>query len=169
MQLYLMRHAIAHELGADGSRTDAGRTLTTEGRANTRAAAQAMRRLELDFDAIWTSPLVRARQTAEIVAEVLKKNHCLQEVPELAPGASPERIVKALARLDHGSSVLLVGHEPDLSRLVAFLVWGSLEADRLDFKKGALCRLDGEFGLGGGKATLRWFLAPKQLRLLAAT
>jgi phosphohistidine phosphatase len=169
MELYLMRHAIAHDVGADGSRTDAERTLTAEGRANTRAAAQAMRRLELDFDAIWTSPLARARQTADIVAEVLKKPHCLREVPELALGAAPERVIQALLRLERSSSVLLVGHEPDLSRLVAFLVWGSLDADRLDFKKGALCRVDGRFGLGGGKATLRWFLTPKQLRLLAAT
>ncbi|MGQ9898264.1 MAG: phosphohistidine phosphatase SixA [Acidobacteriota bacterium] len=167
MQLYLMRHAMAHDLGVDGSHTDAERTLTAEGRANTRMAAQAMRRLELDFDAIWTSPLARAHQTADIVSESLKKTHCLREVPELALGAAPERVIQVLRRLERGSHVLLVGHEPDLSRLVSFLVWGSLADDRLDFKKGALCRLDGRFGLGSGKATLRWFLTPKQLRLLA--
>jgi len=99
MQLYLMRHAIAHELGADGSRTDAGRTLTTEGRANTRAAAQAMRRLELDFDAIWTSPLVRARQTAEIVAEVLKKKPLPAGSPRTCPGSIARADCQSLGTL----------------------------------------------------------------------
>lgn len=161
-----MRHAIAHDLGADGSRTDAERTVTDEGRANTRAAAHAMRRLELDFDTVWTSPLVRARQTAAIVAEVLNKTHVLREAPELALGAGPDRLIQALTRLNRQASALLVGHEPDLSRFVAFLVWGSLDADRIAFKKGALCRLDCQLGLRPGKATLRWLLTPKQLRLL---
>lgn len=168
MELYLMRHAIAHDLGADGSRSDAERTLTDAGRANTRAAARAMARLELDFDVIWTSPLPRARQTADIVAEALKKTHVTLEAPELALGAGPERIAGALTRLGRGTSALVVGHEPDLSRLAAYLVWGGLDADRIAFKKGALCRVDCPFGLRPGKAVLRWLLTPKQLRLLAA-
>ncbi|MCS7079602.1 MAG: phosphohistidine phosphatase SixA [Chloracidobacterium sp.] len=163
-----MRHGIAHELGADGSRSDAERTLTNEGRANTRAAARAMARLELDIDAIWTSPLARARQTAEIVAETLQKTQLMEEMAELALGGGPERVVGALTRLSRGTGVLLVGHEPDLSRLVAYLVWGGLDADHVAFKKGGLCRVDCPFGLRPGKAVLRWLLTPKQLRLLAS-
>ncbi len=162
-----MRHAIAHDLGADGSRSDAERTLTDEGRANTRAAARAMAWLELDIDAIWTSPLARARQTAEIVAEGLKKTSVMREAPELAPSGGTEQAVSALTRLGRGTSALLVGHEPDLSRLVAYLVWGGLDAERVAFKKGALCRIDCLAGVRPGKAILRWLLTPKQLRLLA--
>lgn len=168
VELYLMRHAIAHDLGEDGSRSDAERTLTDEGRANTRAAARAMERLELDFDVIWTSPLPRARQTAEIIADALKKKRILEETAALALGAGPERMVGALMRLGRATSALAVGHEPDLSRLAAYLVWGGLDADRIAFKKGALCRVDCPFGLRPGKAVLRWLLTPKQLRLLAA-
>ncbi|OYT72924.1 MAG: phosphohistidine phosphatase SixA [Chloracidobacterium sp. CP2_5A] len=167
VELYLMRHGIAHDLGADGSRSDAERALTDEGRANTLAAARAMARLGLDFDAIWTSPFARARQTADIVAEALKKTPVTREAPELALGAGTERLIGALTRLERGASALLVGHEPDLSRLVAFLVWGSLSADRIAFKKGGLCHVNCQLALRPGYASLRWLLTPKQLRLLA--
>jgi phosphohistidine phosphatase len=167
MKIFLMRHGVAHDLGRDGSRTDAERTLTDKGRSGVRACARAMRVMELEFDAILTSPLPRAAETARIVAAELGCPHCLFVCEELAPGAPTESGFSLLTRHGRAAAVLLVGHEPDLSRLVARLVWGGLDGGRLEMKKSGLCCIerDQERRIGGG--TLRWALTPKQLRLIA--
>jgi phosphohistidine phosphatase len=77
MDIFLLRHGIAHALGEDGSKTDADRTLTDEGRSKVRAVARALRAMDVRFDAIASSPLPRAAETAEIIAESLKLRHLL--------------------------------------------------------------------------------------------
>src|SRR5262245_40574255 len=116
MKLYLLRHGIAAERGTGQHASDADRPLTAKGRRKLRRAAAAIRAMELSFDAILSSPLVRARQTAELVAKALHCRHRLELTDLLAPGADAAGLVRRLKQLKP-QSVLLVGHEPDLSLL----------------------------------------------------
>src|SRR5262245_19013036 len=117
MELYILRHGIAVELDAAGG-TDSERALTSEGERKVWRIAEAMEKMELVFDAILSSPYVRARQTAEIVAEAYKSRKKLQLADELKPGGEQRELIERLKRLrPEPGSVLLVGHEPYLSEL----------------------------------------------------
>ncbi len=166
MDIFLLRHGIAHALGEDGSKTDAERTLTDEGRSKVRAVARAMRGMDLKFDAIASSPLPRAAETAEIIAESLKMRHLLSLDGALAIGASPEDYCRLLAKRACHDSILLVGHEPDLSRAVGYLLWGSPDGWKVAFKKGALCHIENDCTGWRGNGILRSFLTPKQMKLM---
>ena len=121
MNLYLLRHAIAAASSAGGF-ADSKRQLTPEGRTKLRRAAKGMKALELDFDLILSSPYLRARQTAEIVADLFESRSRLEFTEHLKPAARPEALVQALRRLEGPpDEVLLVGHEPFLSHLVSVL------------------------------------------------
>ena len=88
-----------------------------------------MRALELDFDLILSSPLVRARQTAEIIAAELKLQKRLVFADELKPGGDAKKLVQKIARAEKSpENVLLVGHEPDFSELISLLVTGDATA-----------------------------------------
>jgi phosphohistidine phosphatase len=165
MILYVLRHGIAEDEGPKGD--DSSRRLTPRGRARMRAAAEGMRALGLRFDAILTSPLVRAVETAALVAEVYDGKPEPQQLPALAGGASPAEVVRALrpfGRLEH---VVIVGHEPGLSGLASLLLTGSTTAASIELKKGGMIALDTGQLLRGGTgngATLLWHATPRQLR-----
>ena len=164
MMLYVLRHAIAEEVGPEG--TDGSRRLTPGGRRKLRAAAAGMRTLGLGFEAILTSPLVRAVETAAIVAEAFASKPVPRELGALEPGVPPVETVRALhafARFEH---VAVVGHEPGLSSVVALLLTGSPDGLRLVLKKGGLVALEVQDAGRGGGGTLRWMLTPRQLRRL---
>ena len=164
MKLYLLRHGIAAERGTGRYASDAERPLTPKGRRKLRRAVAAIRTMELSFDVILSSPLVRARQTAELVAKVLHCRHRLELTDLLAPGASAAGLVRRLKQLKP-QSVLLVGHEPDLSLLAARLLTGG-NGLAITFKKGGLCRLSTERLQAGRCASLDWLLTPSQLELM---
>lgn len=161
MTLYLLRHGIAAERGTGQYASDADRPLTPKGRRKLRRAATAMRAMELAFDVILSSPLVRARQTAELIAKALHCRHRLELTELLAPGASAEGLVRRLKQLKP-QRVLLVGHEPDLSALASWLLTGGDEL-AIQFKKGGLCRLSTERLRSGRCASLDWLVTPSQL------
>ena len=163
MELYLMRHGIA--VAKEDASEDFGRPLTDKGASRVRSAAKGIRRQGIEFDALISSPLVRARQTAEIVAGLMHQKGGVEELPSLAPDIPVEKLVADLARFENCDSVLLVGHEPLLSNAVAHLTTGK-GALRIDLKKAGLCRIDIDTPLRPGTGTLRWLLAAKQLRLL---
>ncbi|MBX7221238.1 MAG: phosphohistidine phosphatase SixA [Blastocatellia bacterium] len=167
MDLYLLRHAIAHDLGADGSRTDFDRSLTREGKAKMRLAAEGMKRMELHFDLILTSPLVRARETAEIVAETFNCPERITICQNLRTGFEPQRFLADLSQSARLPAVLAVGHEPDLSELAARLIFGSERGGALTFKKGSLCCIWLPSVVPLFPGSLRWHLTPGQLRLMA--
>jgi phosphohistidine phosphatase len=167
MELFLLRHGPAVERGTRGFDNDAARPLTAKGRRQVRKTAAAMKKLRADFDLILSSPLLRARQTAEIVAASLKRQRRLKLSNALAPGSPPALLLRQLAREKPAPErLLLVGHEPDLSRLISRLATGGGQL-RLELKKGALCKLEAGELSAGKCATLAWLLTPKQMKLMA--
>jgi phosphohistidine phosphatase len=167
MNLFILRHGIAVEPGSPGYAKDADRPLTAEGERKTRRIAEAMATMDLSFDLILSSPYRRARQTAEIVAEVRKARKQLEYSEEVTPGGSPRKLIEQLARLEPAPvNVLLVGHEPDLSGLVSLLVSGNNGFNVL-LKKGGLCKLSAESLIHGRCAVLEWLLTPKQMARMA--
>ena len=164
MHLFLLRHGLAVEPGTAGFETDASRPLTPNGKRQLVKVAKAMRRMELSFDVIWSSPLVRARQTAEIVAKELKATKQLKLVDELSPGGDAVKLIKKLRALKPArENILLVGHEPDLSKLLSLLVTGKTGAD-FALKKAGLAKLELENLRAGRCATLAWLLTPGQMK-----
>jgi phosphohistidine phosphatase len=167
MMLYLMRHGLAVEPGSPGFKTDADRALTHKGRRQLRKIARAMKGLDLEFDLILSSPFVRARQTAEIVAAALKLKKQLKFSNALAVDGDPANLLRQLERIKPmPESLLLVGHEPDLSHLMSILLTGNTRLN-VDFKKSGLCKLEINKLRLGACATLAWMLTPGQLKLMA--
>src|SRR5262249_31967197 len=142
MEIYLLRHGIAVERGTRGFEDDFSRPLTSKGRRQLRKTAVAMKKLASKFDLILSSPLVRAKQTAEIVAKELKSTKRLRFTNALAPDGVVSILIRQLTREKKlPGKVLLVGHEPDMSRLISLLVTGGPKM-QMDFKKGGLCKLE---------------------------
>ena len=164
MEVYLLRHGLAVERGTAGFEDDAARPLTTRGKRQLVAVAAAMKQMGLHFDLILSSPLVRARQTAEIVARELKQKKRLALSTTLAPGGQPKLLAAELTRLESPpETVLLIGHEPDLSRLLSLWTSGGTQL-QVDFKKAGLAKLEMEKPAAGKCATLAWLLTPKQMK-----
>ena len=166
MMLYLMRHGLAVEAGTPGFKTDADRALTHKGRRQLRKIARTMKEMELEIDLILSSPYVRARQTAEIVAATLKLKKQLKFSNALAVGGEAALLLRQLERLKpQPKSLLLVGHEPGLSRLMSILLTGNSRMN-VDFKKSGLCKLEINQLRLGVCASLSWLLTPGQLKLI---
>ena len=161
MNLFLLRHAIAVEPGSLAGDSDAERPLSPEGKKKMRKIALGMKSLDLSFDLILSSPYLRARETAEIVA------HEFGSVPEFTPrlavGGDPASLVaEVAARTKDMADVLLVGHEPQLSKLISYLLAGNSGLS-VTMKKGGLCKLDVPRLRYARSATLEWLLTPSQL------
>lgn len=160
--LYLVRHAIAAERGPEYPKDEA-RPLTREGKSRMKEVVAGWRTLNPGLDLILTSPLVRAQSTAEIVRKGLKGDISLERCPALAPGRSPRDVAAVLAKLKDVSAVALVGHEPDLGQLAAWLV-GATEP--IPFKKGGIARIDVPELPPNQNGQLQWHATPKMLRAL---
>lgn len=164
MDLYILRHAIAGVRSASAEGGDSERPLTVEGVEKMHRGARGMRAMELSFDLILSSPYLRAKQTAQVVAKQFGLEKKLEFSPALAADGNPKDLIDELKR-SHGKrkSVLLVGHEPYLGRLISLLISGSTSLP-ITLKKGGLCKLAVD-GLRYGRcAQLEWLLTPKQLR-----
>ena len=160
--LFLVRHAIAEERGPAWP-DDEQRPLTADGARKWKRAARGLSTLLPKVDALFTSPLLRASQTAQTLAHALSPSPKLQIFDPLRPDARPRDTLAALRDRHVKGSLVLVGHEPMLSELAATLL--QLEGP-VAFKKGAVMALASE-GLGTrGPARLEWFLPPRILREL---
>jgi len=159
MDLYILRHGIAAERGDPKYPNDEDRPLTDEGQKKTLKIARRMKELDLTFDLILSSPLARARQTAEIAASVLGCKNKLKFSVHLAPGGSKRELVREISKRKRA---LLVGHEPDLSEFMSILLTGKTDL-RIDLKKGGLAKLDVPALRYGRCATLEWLASPKLL------
>jgi len=153
--------------GTPGYENDSERPLIPKGERRLRKAAAAMKKLDLSFDLILSSPFLRAKQTAEIVAEELKLKKQLKFSDDLIPGGNPAALIDTLNELKPApDDMLLVGHEPYLSRFISLLATGSANAT-IEMKKGGLCKLEIENLRAGHCARLAWLLTPAQMELMA--
>jgi phosphohistidine phosphatase len=158
----LIRHGIAEERG-DAWPDDTKRPLTDQGMSRLRRSARGLVRVDVSIDVILTSPLVRTRQTAEIVASALSPRPAIVNVDALAPGGAPSALAAELEKHARRPHILLVGHEPGIGELAAWLVG---MRHPIEFKKGAVCRIDVDSFPPRGAGNLRWFMTPKILRSL---
>jgi len=167
MNLYFMRHGVAVPADDITVTVDNERPLTNKGVKRMRRAARGLRRLDIPFDGILTSPVLRARQTAEIVAAALGMEARLEEVSVLAPDSTVEHLLFGLTRYQDREHILLVGHEPLLSQTMSSLLCGGRGQEiEMKVRKGSLCWIEIDALPPPGPGTLHWFLAPKQLRLM---
>lgn len=166
MNLYFLRHAIARDK-LQWRKADSDRPLTEDGIRKMKKVAKGIKQLDLELEWILTSPFRRAYDTAQIVAKELKAQKKLKISRSLATDGDPKALVRHLA-LDYRSweSILVVGHEPYLTNLIAMLI-GGVNGIAFDLKKGGLCKLSAASLTYGRCATLEWFIPPKILRELA--
>jgi len=160
IELYLIRHGVAAERG-DAWPDDAKRPLVQKGVARLRREADGLAALDVEFDVILSSPLTRARQTAELLAEALPGRPPVQIMESLSPGGTHTAFIEELAKHAKRSRLACVGHEPDLGQLAARLIGAKRP---LEFKKGAICRIDLNGLPLSGPGYLRWFITPRMLR-----
>jgi phosphohistidine phosphatase len=163
LELYLIRHGVAAERGEDYP-DDSRRPLTARGAARIRTEAKGLSALEVTFDLIVTSPLVRTKQTAELLADALPGKPAVVTSDALAPAGTPAAVIREVAKHARLARVALVGHEPNLGELAAQLIGAR---SPIEFKKGAICRIDFDILPPKGVGQLRWFIPPKVLRKLS--
>jgi len=133
MILYFLRHGLAGDRG-EWTGDDFERPLTEEGKKRMAREAATLVKMSLDLDMILTSPLVRAYQTAEIVAQHMNRTDKLVQDERLSPGFGSNRLAKILKTFPEAQALMLVGHEPDFSQVIGDLIGGG----RLTCKKGSL-------------------------------
>jgi phosphohistidine phosphatase len=160
-ELYVVRHGIAVDRGTSGG-PDNERPLTQEGRKRMREIGRGLRRLGIEPDKIVTSPLPRARETAEIVAGALGMSNRLEVSETLKDDRTAAAVRDWLESRGEGR-LMVVGHNPALSELVGLLAVGSTDPWLCELKKGGVAalstRADGGFALD-------WIAPPRLLRLL---
>jgi phosphohistidine phosphatase len=166
MQVLLVRHAKAENRDPNTWPDDDLRPLTAEGRAEQRAAARAMKKMGVKFDFLVTSPLLRATETADILASTYRWPEPPQVAQELGHGYAVDAVLKLLAKFPPDASVALVGHEPDFSHLVGALISRSGEVN-IAVKKSGVVGIEFKGQAESGKGTLLFHLKPGHLRKLA--
>ena len=160
--LYLIRHAIAAERGRQWP-DDSKRPLTHKGAARMRQIVLGLRELGVEFDLVLTSPLVRARQTADLLIAGVRSKPTLEVTDALAPGEPPVKVAAMLAKHSGRCSIALVGHEPGLGELAAWLVGAN---EPFVMKKGGICRIDVSALPPARHGQVSWVATPKMLRAL---
>jgi phosphohistidine phosphatase len=164
MEVFLVRHAIAHERNARRWPDDALRPLTPAGAGKFRKAARGLARLLPEQVALLTSPYVRARATAAILARVLKRDDV---VDCSALGADQlAREAFELLRSRRDDAVVLVGHEPYLGEFMSAALTETSGLVSSEFRKGGAALLEFPGQVRPGKAVLKWFMPPRVLRSL---
>jgi phosphohistidine phosphatase len=164
-ELYVMRHGLAVTRGSVRFSDDAQRPLVPEGKEKMREIAGGLKRMGFEVDWIVTSPLVRAADTAGIIAESLASSVPVDVCDAMRPGGSPEDLLAFLAKRPNFRRVLVVGHEPDLSELAARLIGAGGHAN-LAFKKGGCCMISFDEFPPKSPGQLVWWLTPRLLRKL---
>lgn len=161
VELYLLRHGDAVEQGY----ADFDRPLTLHGERSIRVVARSIVAMGFGIDKILTSPLVRAKQTADLVVEVLGTKTKVLETRNLIVGTDPLFLMKELNQELNNSNILLVGHEPFLSVFSSILVFGS-PAGKLMLKKAGLACVEADKPIGPRVGSLRSLLTFKQMEIM---
>ncbi len=163
MDLLVLRHGDAGKRSPSSG--DFKRTLTPDGRQEILDLSNGLKFLEVKLDYILTSPLLRAKNTAELVAKSLKYKGKIEELDALKPEGSRLEFYSALSKLKRESVVLVVGHEPYLSQMISESI--SQSDCRIDLKKAGLARIRVLAILPKLKGDLRWLLTPKLLKKIS--
>jgi phosphohistidine phosphatase len=165
MEVVFLRHGLAADR-EEWKGTDEDRPLTAEGVDRTKEVVRGLRALKVRPDAILSSPLLRARETAEIAKKGLITDAKVELADELTSSAAPDQLIARLTDLAEKPVVLCVGHEPHISTTISAMVSGRTAAS-FDVKKAGACciRFTGIPKAGAG--TMLWLLPPKFLRLIA--
>ena len=152
LRLYFFRHAEAE--AGNATLPDHARPLTPRGIARTRRAAHVLKAIEVNPNRLYSSPLVRARQTADILADTFGTT--VQVRQEVGPGFNAQAVEALVSDLDSGESAMFVGHEPDFSATISAIIGGGW----VEIKKGGLARIDLDNYLPL-RGSLVWLIAPK--------
>jgi len=160
-QLYIVRHGIAVEPGTPGIPDDE-RLLTPKGERRMRQIARGLAKLDLKLNRIVTSPLPRARATAEIIADVLDVRKILETSNVLQTGSAATTVERWL-RERTDERLMIVGHNPTLSDLVSLLVLGATQPAFCDLKKGGVAALT-RTSAHSGLYEVNWIAPPRLIR-----
>ncbi len=163
MKIYIIRHAIA-ELREEWEQRDELRPLTKSGRAKMKRIARGLERIGVKLSHLYSSPLVRAQQTAEVVQKRFKLKS-VGETNLLVPEANPEDLIPFLNEHAEADALALVGHEPQVGALLALLLTGQM-LSQLPFKKGGVALLEAPKPIVAGRCALHWFMEPRALARL---
>jgi phosphohistidine phosphatase len=161
MDLFILRHGEAEPRAADIDEFD--RALTSKGREDVRKVAAWIKSADLSFDLIATSPLKRARETAEIVAKSLGKKSEIW--PSLAPEGGRKALVLEISQLEGTGSLLIVGHEPLLSTFIRQVIAGDDRASIL-LAKGGMARIKNVTIADPIAGDLHWLITPRLVQTL---
>lgn len=157
MEILLLRHGIAED--ARPGEADAERALTREGKQKLRALLRRLAKAGVRPSLVLTSPYLRARQTAEIARDVLAPEAMIVPARALAPGSTPQEAWEEIRLYSNQPSVLCSSHEPLCSELAGFLL--GAPGLSIDFKKGAVMRIDTDGAGPRPRGALRWFVIPR--------
>jgi phosphohistidine phosphatase len=157
VEILLLRHGIAED--ARPGQPDADRALTREGKQKLRALLRRLAKAAVRPSLILTSPFLRARQTAEIAHEVLAPEAMIVPARALSPGSSAQEAWEEIRLYSNQPSVLCASHQPLCSELAGFLL--GAPGLSIDFKKGAMIRIDADSAALRPRGTLKWMAVPK--------
>jgi phosphohistidine phosphatase len=161
MDIYFLRHASANHYDPVGN--DDKRPIDKTGEQQSHDVGRALAALDFELDAIISSPLTRALQTAEIVAAELGHKDKIITDPALRPEASYEQFEDLLTRYGRKKAILVVGHNPSMTEFLIRMLSGTDAAAFIDFKKGAVAKVEKD---ESGPAVLKWCITPKIIRAI---
>jgi phosphohistidine phosphatase len=164
MELYFLRHASAGQSLSDPKK-DEKRPLDKEGVEQSIQMGRLLSALGIEFDAIVTSPLTRAAQTATLAARQLGQEDRIVQDDALRPDASYDDFQELLRKNSRKKSVMVVGHNPSFSEFLSLLVSDNASENTVELKKGGLAKLD----VKQQRGTLRWYITPKLLAAVTQT
>jgi phosphohistidine phosphatase len=162
VKVFFLRHGEAGRRITIPSK-DFERSLTASGVAEIEEIAESMKDMDIEFDKFASSPLARARETAEIVSKVYKQAGKLEMWDELKPEANRLDLYRRLSKMKQDADVLLVGHEPFMTTVISEIISGSLSA-KISLKKAGLARVQIDSFTPKASGELRWLLTPKQIK-----
>ena len=159
MNLYIIRHAIAVPRGAPEYEDDSQRPLTDKGRKKMNKIVKGFRQFGVELDMILSSPYVRARDTAKILANEFNMQDQIRFTDHLIPPADFKDLIDEVQEKYDVDSLALVGHEPMLGELIGWLTTGNKDL-MINFRKGGVCYLSADDLYRTYRATLEWLLTP---------
>ncbi|HWA05604.1 MAG TPA: phosphohistidine phosphatase SixA [Ignavibacteria bacterium] len=166
MDIYIIRHGVAADLDNEIVE-ESYRYLTIHGRNHCRIVAQRLKDMKIRFDGILSSPLVRAVQTAEVFASVLKYDDEIKTAIELIGGNTFSRFAQLINRHSHHNSIAVFGHAPDVNSFSLNLIKDNPVKDlQLNFKNASVCKI--KYDPASGKGTFGWFLNSENMKIIEA-